>query len=72
MFFEDGTVSQGIRIPAEWLDDDYEEMLITAADRLLSSTNREYGWLLLWGAGNMIFKQYPSAFLKSLLEESDS
>ena len=73
MFFEDGSVSQGVRIPAQWLDDDYAEMLEITIANLLSSTNREQGWILLWGAGNMIFKHYPISFLKLRpLEESDS
>lgn len=69
MFFEDGSVSQGVRIPAEWLDEDHKEMIAKTAQNLLNDLNRDEGWLLLWGAGNMVFNHYPTAFFPS---ESDS
>lgn len=62
MFFEDGSVSQGIRIPAHCLEEDKKATIDLAADRLLASLNRQEGWLLLWGAGNMVFKHYPTSF----------
>lgn len=62
MFFEDGSVSQGIRIPAEWLEEEYAWKIDEVADRLLSSLNRVEGWLLLWGAGNMVFNHFPTSF----------
>ena len=59
MFFEDGSISRGIRIPAEWLDEGYQEQISEVAQILLQDLNREEGWLLIWGAGNMVFKHYP-------------
>lgn len=64
MFFEDGSVTQGIRINAEWLDDHNAYMIDNVVERLLKSVNREEGWLLLWGAGNIQFKHYPTSFSK--------
>lgn len=72
MFFEDGSVSQGTRIPVEWLDEGNEERIELATLRLLHSVNREEGWLLLWGAGNMVFKHFPTSFSKNDPSESDS
>lgn len=62
MFFEDGSLTRGIRIPAEWLDQGYEIHLRNIAQSLLQDVNRDEGWLLLWGAGNMVFKHYPTSF----------
>lgn len=72
MFFDDGSVTQGIRIPAEWLDDGCEFKIHEVADLLLKSATREEGWLLLWGAGNMVFNHYPTSFSSQQAEESDS
>lgn len=63
MFFDDGSVSQGIRIPAEWLDDECKHKIEEVVGLLLNSVNRDEGWLLLWGAGNMVFNHYPTSFL---------
>lgn len=71
MFFEDGSVTQGIRIPAEWLDEGYEHRILAVAKSFLHDLNREEGWLLLWGAGNMVFNHYPTSF-SSELSESNS
>ena len=71
MFFEDGSVSQGIRIPAEWLQEDYEPLLRGVAQKLLEDLHRVEGWLLLWGAGNMELKHYPTSFSYQA-SESDS
>lgn len=60
MFFEDGSVSQGLRIPAEYLD--HNNFIDNVAKQILVSVNRDEGWLLLWGAGNMIFNHYPTSF----------
>lgn len=62
MFFDDGSVTQGIRIPAEWLDDHHKRAIDETADLLLKSVKREEGWLLLWGAGNVVFSHYPTSF----------
>jgi len=72
MFFDDGSVSQGIRIPAEVYDDDREIQSI--ASKLLKDTHRSEGFLLIWGAGDI---RYGSFCVISSLpdisqEESDS
>lgn len=73
MFFEDGTVTRGVRIPAEWLDEGYQEQLSRTAETLLQDLNRDEGWLLLWGAGNVVFEHYPiSSSSASELSGSDS
>ncbi len=73
MFFEDGSVTQGIRIPAECLDEGMEWKIDEVAQLLLNDANRVDGWLLLWGAGNMVFNHYPTSFSSSSgLSESNS
>ena len=72
MFFDDGTVTRGIRIPAEWLDEQYAYALDEVAQRLLDDTHRQDGYLLLWGAGNMVFNHYPTSFSHRKALESDS
>lgn len=73
MFFEDGSVTQGIRILEEWLDDEYAWKIDEVSDLLMKSVNRDEGWLLLWGAGNMVFNHYPTSFSKKKKSsESDS
>ena len=71
MFFEDGSITQGIRINAEWLEDAYEWKIKEVVDMLLRSVNREEGWLLVWGAGNMVFQYYPSS-TSSFCQASES
>lgn len=53
MFFEDGSVSQGLRVPETVYDD--ETTLNIIAERLLTSVNREEGYMLIWGAGEIRF-----------------
>lgn len=72
MFFEDGSVTQGLRVPAEYLDEQYAYAIDKVAKLLLQSANRNEGWLLLWGAGNMIFNHYPTSFSSSAPSESNS
>ena len=72
MFFEDGSVSQGRRIPAEWLDEEYKWQIDSVAKMFLDDVNRDEGWLLLWGAGNMIFNHYPTSSSKQEPLESNS
>lgn len=51
MFFKDGSVTQGVRVDANILDDDREIEVV--AHNLLQSVNRDEGFLLLWGAGEL-------------------
>jgi hypothetical protein len=57
MFFDDGSVSQGIRVSAYVLDDNWNEIQQIAV-KLLQSVNRTEGFLLLWGAGNIFHRQF--------------
>lgn len=66
MFFDDGTVTQGVRIPAQWLEEKFSNHIDELAQMFLKSTNREEGHLLMWGAGNMIFRHYPTSFSKKV------
>lgn len=52
MFFDDGSVSQGVRIPVETLDDD--RLIQSTAEGLLRPLKRDYGLLVIWGAGNLV------------------
>jgi hypothetical protein len=72
MFFEDGSVTQGIRILAECLEEEYAWKIDEVADLLMKSVNRDEGWLLLWGAGNMVFNHYPTSFSRKHPLESNS
>lgn len=60
MFFEDGSVTQGKRVPAFILDPENKHMINNLAEDLLKSVNREEGWLLLWGAGNIVMLHFPT------------
>ncbi len=68
-FFPDGSVSEGKRIPAEWLEEKYSKTLACKVWNMISYLNREEGYILIWGAGNMRFLHYPTSFLS---QESDS
>lgn len=70
IFFDDGSVTQGKRIPAKWLDEEYKPMIYQTAVDLLDDVNRTEGWMLLWGAGNMIFERY--SIVSSQAAESNS
>jgi hypothetical protein len=72
MFFEDGSVTKGMRIDAEWLEEAYAWKIGEVAALLLQTVNRDEGWLLLWGAGNIVFNHYPTSFSKKEPSESDS
>lgn len=56
MFFDDGSVTEGIRILADTYDNPSEGMKEIAI-KLLKSVNRNEGLLLVWGAGE-IFNRY--------------
>jgi hypothetical protein len=62
MFFDDGSVTQGKRIDADCLEEKYRYMIDNVAQDLLESVNRDEGWLLLWGAGNILFLHFPTSF----------
>lgn len=55
MFFEDGSVSEAKRVPAEILDD--MEKVKEIGMGLLRDLNRIVGYMLIWGAGNMLFME---------------
>lgn len=69
MFFDDGSVTQGLRVDASVLDDDKD--IDNVAEKLLDSVNRNTGFLLIWGAGNVLFLKYPR-FISSSPMESNS
>lgn len=64
VFFDDGSVSQGKRIPADMFD--HMEKIFKVGLELLDSVNRNEGYLLVWGAGELFFAKINS----SSLEES--
>ena len=72
MFFDDGSVSQGIRVPAAVLDNKLD--IVKVAKQLLKSVNRREGHLLLWGAGNIHFStvMWPNTSASSDISEQES
>jgi len=72
MFFNDGSVSQGVRVGVQAFDSINASMRMIAL-KILKSLNRDEGLLLLWGAGEMFSRYYcfPTSF-SSELSESDS
>lgn len=65
MFFDDGSVTQGLRVDACIYDDD--RLVEEVARKLLGSVRREEGFLLIWGAGEMSYR-----YITSASKESDS
>lgn len=60
MFFDDGSVSQGVRIPADIYDDD--RIIQEVQDKLLKSLNRQpEGLLVIWGAGSIYTRLISSS-----------
>jgi hypothetical protein len=53
LFFDDGSVSEGKRIPTEVADD--PEKAGEVAKKLLKGLNRQEGFALIWGAGEIGF-----------------
>ncbi len=74
MFFDDGSVSMGVRVPDNTFDDDRE--IMNVAQNLLQTTRRDTGYLLIWGAGDIKFCRYTvtssSKELKTLASESST
>lgn len=68
MFFDDGSVSEGKRVPADVVDDGAEIRKI--AMNFLNDLNRQEGLLLIWGAGELIQRYYKIS-TASVLAESD-
>lgn len=57
MFFDDGSVTEGLRISADTFDSPSQGMKEIAI-KLLKSVNRNEGLLLVWGAGEMFNRYY--------------
>ena len=57
MFFEDGSISEGIRVNADILDDEMGAIQQLAV-KILGSLNRTQGLLLIWGAGTIFTRYY--------------
>lgn len=51
MFFVDGSVSMGVRVDAAIFDDDRE--LLAVGEKLLKTTRRDEGVMMVWGAGTL-------------------
>ena len=67
MFFDDGSVSQGVRFHAEDLDDNNK--IIAIAEKLLVSVRRSTGLLVIWGAGNLMPYNVTSSLASSLPQD---
>ena len=57
MFFDDGSVTQGIRVRADIYDDTETEFKLIAKG-LLASVNRTEGLLVVWGGGDISTRHY--------------
>lgn len=75
MFFDDGSVSRGIRVPADAVFPDeanYQQMVdstrikISITRQLLNETNRDAGLILFWGNGCLDCKEINQENLKAL------
>lgn len=75
MFFDDGSVSRGIRVPANAVFPDnanYLQMVdstqikISIARQLLKETNRGAGLIVFWGNGSIDCKEINQENLKAL------
>lgn len=64
MFFDDGSVSQGVRISADIYDDD--RIIEETYKMLLKSVNRTEGFLLIWGAGDIRYGSFTSSSASEL------
>lgn len=56
LFFEDGSVSEGRRLPALILEE--PEKMREVARGMLRALGRFEGYMLTWGAGNVLFEYY--------------
>lgn len=70
MFFDDGSVSQGIRIPVETLDDD--RIIESVGNKFLMDLRREEGLLLMWGAGVIDVWEFESDSTTSISSSRES
>lgn len=52
MFFEDGTCSRFLRLPASWIDN--KHALAEVRDLLLKSCKKKEGKMLVWGSGHIM------------------
>jgi hypothetical protein len=59
-FFEDGSVSQGKRISASFLEDKFASLIDQKAKDMLKDLGRDSGVLMIWGAGNIVTQQYAT------------
>lgn len=68
MFFDDGSVSQGIRVTADIYNNSV--LLEEIKQKLLNSVNRTEGFLLLWGAGEIyyVYSSISSCILQGELD----
>jgi len=67
MFFDDGSVSQGVRINADIYDS--KERMEDICTQILKSLNRDEGLIVIWGAGDIrVTYRHPTFSL----EESSS
>lgn len=72
MFFDDGSVTQGMRVPAKVLDNKLGEIRQIAV-HLLGSVGRTEGLLLIWGAGNLFYNYYIlDQIISSSSQDSES
>ena len=70
MFFDDGSVSQGMRVDAS-IYDEGSPLFDETCQVLLKSVNRDVGVMLVWGAGEIYYCPVIKKSTSSL-EASDS
>ena len=70
MFFDDGSVTQGVRVTSDVYDDD--TMIEEVYRKLLKSVNRTEGFLLIWGAGDIRYGSFTSSSASELGSSASS
>lgn len=69
MFFDDGSVSASLRLPAAIYD--LNDDITKTAQYFLRTLNRTEGLLVIWGAGQLLHRYYVTSS-SSLPQELDS
>lgn len=69
MFFDDGSVSQGVRVSVDVFTS--RELINITAQNILNQLHRTEGFMLLWGAGDMMGISISSSAEASMTSASE-
>jgi len=70
IFFDDGSVTQGMRVDASIYDN--EELQKLTEEKLLQSVNRTEGFVVIWGAGDIQYRSILNTEATSSSAESET